>query len=175
MCQHDLPCTWINLLKIHFVNQMINRSMPTDRTKKACQHNIQMLCAKETMELRTPHIPLGIPLEAGIEILRAISSEIEKHSDEKEDFYKVCASDWECGFYAKDGVVHSSWYNDPSGRETKDGINLKVTLYLARYGNIDGWIDGINNVWIQFFTNEKVGVGMAYGLHNDVLRFNRIG
>lgn len=126
------------------------------------------------MALNTPHIPLGISLDEGIDILSDVSSEIEKYEEEKEDFYKASSGDWECGFYAKDGVVHSSWYNDPYGRGDEMGTNRKVTLYLARYGNIDDWEDGLNNGWLQFFFNERVGVSMAYGLHKDVLRFNRI-
>jgi len=126
------------------------------------------------MELKTPHIPLGISLDEGIEILGGVSSEIKKYEEEKEDFYKVQEGDWECGFYAKNGMVHSAWYNDPYGRDDEMGINRKVTLYLARYGNIEDWEDRLNNGWIQFFFNEKSGVNMAYGLHKDVLRFNQI-
>lgn len=127
------------------------------------------------MKLSTPHIPLGISLEEGVEILRSISNEIERTEDEKEDFYKISHEGWQCGFYSKDGIVHSSWYNDPNGRESEEGINNKVTLYLARYGDIEGWKDDLNNGWIQFLTNEQTGTGMAYGLHKDVLRFNQIG
>ena len=124
------------------------------------------------MNIETPHIPLGISLEEGIKILESLSSEIEKHDDEKETFYKVHAGSFECGFYENEGKVISSWYNDPTGRESEEGINTKVSLYLARYGDISDWKDGINNGWIQFFMNEKTNVGMAYGLHKDVIRFN---
>ncbi|WP_312303395.1 hypothetical protein [Diaphorobacter nitroreducens] len=127
------------------------------------------------MQLIPPHIPLGIYLYDGIKILSSISADIEKYQQENEDFYKVGLLEWEFGFYSKSGVVHSSWYNDPQGRESQEGINLKVTTYLARYGSINDWEEGINNGWIQFFINEKAGVGMAYGLHKDVLRFNKIG
>jgi len=127
------------------------------------------------MELTTPHIPLGISLQEGIEILKGVSSGIQKLVVEREDFYVVSSGDWECGFYARDGIVHSSWYNDSLGRESEEGISTRLALYLARYGNIDDWKDGRNNGGIQFFVNEKSGVGMAYGLHKDVLRFNQLG
>jgi len=126
------------------------------------------------MKIELPHIPLGISLEEGIEILSSVATEVEKYEEEKEDFYKVSSGESEFGFYTKDNLVHASWYNDPSGRDSEEGINTKVTLYLMRYGQIDGWEDGINNGWIQFFTNEQAKVGMSYGLHKDVLRFNQI-
>ena len=127
------------------------------------------------MNIETPHIPLGISLEEGLGIFKSVSSEVEKYDDENENFYKVDAGEFEYGFYEKEGKVVSSWYNDPTGRGSEEGINKKVTLYLARYGDIGDWEDGINNGWIQFFTNNKINIGMAYGLHKDVIRFNRFG
>ncbi|WP_421910613.1 hypothetical protein [Marinobacter sp.] len=125
------------------------------------------------MELKTPHIPLGISLDEGIEILGSFSSEIEEFEEENEVFYKISCRDWECGFYCKDNIVQSTWFNDPFGREDEMGINRKVTLYLTRYGRIEDWEDRMNNGWIQFFFNEESGVNLAYGLHKDVLRFNQ--
>ena len=127
------------------------------------------------MNIETPHIPLGISLEEGLGILKSLSSEVEKHDDENENFYKVNAGEFECGFYEKEGKVVSSWYNDPTGRDSEEGINKKVAFYLARYGDVEDWEDGINNGWIQFFVNNKLNIGMAYGLHKDVIRFNRFG
>lgn len=124
------------------------------------------------MKLKTPHIKLGISIAEGIEILQSIATQIEKHEEDTEDFYKVIGEDFECGFYAKDGVIHSSWYDDQLGRNSEAGINEKLLLYLSRYGAIDDWTQGIDNGWIQFFNNEKAKIGMAYGLHKDVLRFN---
>ncbi len=124
------------------------------------------------MELKTPHIPLGITRDAALKLLKELSYKVEEQADEKELFYKASTTEFECGFYIHDGIVSASWYNDPTGRDSQDGINKKVTLYLARYGDLDNWEDGINNGWIQFFTNNASEVGMAYGLHKDVLRFN---
>ncbi|MCJ8273605.1 MAG: hypothetical protein MJK04_29920 [Psychrosphaera sp.] len=126
------------------------------------------------MKLESPHIPLGISLDEGIEILKSVTPAIEKHKDEEDDFYKIINDNWECGFYEKGGLITSTWYNDPAGRDTDDGVNLKVTQYLSRYGELDDWEDGINNGWIQFFLNTNSGVNMAYGLHKDVIRFNSI-
>jgi hypothetical protein len=127
------------------------------------------------MKLKSPHIPLGITFEEGLKILQTVSSEIERVDEDNENFYRVSSDEFSCGFYLKSGLVSSTWYDDSTGRDSEDGINLKVTLYLQRYGDISEWEDGINNGWIQFFTNEKSGVGLAYGLHKDVIRFNQIG
>jgi hypothetical protein len=130
------------------------------------------LYAKESMQLISPHIPLGITLDQGLEILKSVRSDIEY--SEEESFYKVTTDAFSCGFYEKDKMVSSSWFDDPLGRDSDNGLNLKVTLYLERYGEIPDWEDGINNGWIQFFTNAKSGVGLAYGIHKDVIRFNQI-
>ena len=127
------------------------------------------------MQIKTPHIPLNIPLEDALEILKGVSETILKEVEEDATFYKVSASDYECGFYEKGSVVIATWYNDPVGRDSQDELNLKVSLYLNRYGELDDWEDGINNGWIQFFNNNKTSVGLSYGLHKDVLRFNYFG
>lgn len=123
------------------------------------------------MKIETPHIPQGSSIEDALDILEAIG-EVEKHDDERELFYKASCDNFEIGFYHSDGKVTAAWYNDPCGRGSEDGVNLKVTTYLERYGNIEDWEEGINNGWIQFFNNSKENIGMAYGLHKDVLRFN---
>lgn len=134
-----------------------------------------MSFASETMQLKTPHIPLGISVDEATEILDSFSLAIEESSDGKERFYRISSDDWECGFYEEEGKVSATWYNDPLGRESDDGMDQKVTLYLARYGEIEDWQEGINNGWIQFFNNREAHVGMAYGLHKDVIRFNYFG
>ncbi|KPZ72679.1 hypothetical protein AN944_00921 [Shewanella sp. P1-14-1] len=126
------------------------------------------------MQLESPHIPLGISLDEGLNILESLSSEIEKRTDKEDEFYKIVFDNWECGFYERKSIVTSTWYNDSAGRETEEGINSKVTRYLNRYGEIDDWEAGISNGWIQFFINHTSGVNMAYGLHKDVIRFNSI-
>ena len=124
------------------------------------------------MNLSTPHIPLGISLDDGLNILREVSLEIEKTEKNTETFYKVIGDSFECGFYEKDNTVIASWYNDPIGRDNEDKLNLKVSLYLARYGDINDWESTLNNGYIQLFNNEKSGHSMAYGLHMDVIRIN---
>jgi hypothetical protein len=126
------------------------------------------------MSLNTPHIPLGISSEEGLKILPAISSEVHLLKENSQNFYQIKFGIWECGFYEEEGHVVSTWYNDPQGRESSDGINLKVTQYLERYGSLSNWESGINNGWIQFFLNQTDHVSMAYGLHKDVVRFNKI-
>ncbi|MDM8350882.1 hypothetical protein P8H27_18565 [Pseudomonas sp. sp1636] len=125
----------------------------------------------QIMKIRTPHIPAGISLEEGLSILSA-TGKVEEHDDEEELFYKVSYENFDIGFYQSEGKVTAAWYNDPTGRESDEGINQKVTLYLERYGKIEDWEEGINNGWIQFFNNNKNNIGMAYGVHKDVIRFN---
>ena len=127
---------------------------------------------KPQITIKAPHIAPGTTLSDALDILKNVSSQIEKHDDKNETFYKVSCDVFEMGFYEEDGKVKAVWYNDPIGRKSQDGINMKVTLYLSRYGEIDDWEDGINNGWIQFFINNKTNVGMAYGLHKDAIRFN---
>ena len=120
----------------------------------------------------TPHIPLGVSLEAGLKILKSVSQEIEKDTDEDQTFYKIQGENYEMGFYEDEGKVTSTWYNDWAGRFTPFGKKKKISLYLQRYGIKKNWEKGINNGWIQFFYNETDNVGMAYGLDKDVIRFN---
>ena len=127
------------------------------------------------MKIEAPHIPLGISLEEALAILHRISSNIEKRTEEDNDFYKLVSDEFECGFYEQTGKVVSSWYNDPLGRNSEEGINEKVSLYLSRYGNLEDWKNGINNGWMQFFNNENSKVALVYGIHKDVLRFNYLG
>jgi len=122
--------------------------------------------------IQTPHIPRGTAMSEALDILKTVSPNVEKYEDDRETFYKARCAEFEMGFYESDGKVTAVWYNDPVGRESQDGINTKVSLYLARYGEIEDWEVGINNGWIQFFMNDKNKIGMAYGLHKDVIRFN---
>lgn len=123
------------------------------------------------MNIDSPHIPYGSTLESALEILSSIG-EVEKYVEERETFYKASSKNLEVGVYYSDGRVTAAWYNDPAGRDSEEGINLKVTQYLERYGDLDNWEEGINNGWIQFFNNQIEKTGLAYGLHKDVLRFN---
>ena len=120
----------------------------------------------------TPHIPLGITLEEGLQILKSVSSEVLKDQEEDTNFYRVNGEDFDFGFYEQNGQVTSTWYNDSSGRLTPFGKKKKIALYLERYGVKDNWEKGLNNGWIQFYFNEKDKIGMAYGIDKDVIRFN---
>ncbi len=135
-------------------------------------HNNLLVVYAGVMKLKTPHIKLGVSIDEGIKILQSIATQIEKHEEDAEDFYKLIGEDFECGFYAENGVIHSVWYDDQLGRDSEAGINEKLMLYLSRYGAIGDWAQSNNNGWIQFFNNEKAKIRLAYGLHKDVLRFN---
>ncbi len=59
------------------------------RREKASRALPKSLCVKIKMNIEAPHIPLGISLEEGLGILKGSSSDIEKHDDGNELFYKV--------------------------------------------------------------------------------------
>ncbi|WP_413665442.1 hypothetical protein ACG1BZ_09715 [Microbulbifer sp. CNSA002] len=126
------------------------------------------------MNIKTPHIPLNIELEEALGILRSTGLDVLEKKEDEDNFYRVSSPSYECGFYEKENRVIASWYNDPSGRESEDGITQKLNAYLQRYGELSSWESGINNGWIQFFQNEDSSTSLAYGLHKDVLRFNYI-
>ena len=123
-------------------------------------------------EITTPHIPLNISSDDALRILKSVSLDIEIEREDEATVYRTTGNGFQFGFYEKNGIVSSTWYNDPSGRRTKFGKRKKVGLYLERYGDKEKWEKGINNGWIQFFFNESEKVGMAYGIHMDVIRFN---
>ena len=127
------------------------------------------------MKIETPFIPLPVELDQAVEILRSVSSEIVVRDGGHERLHKVTCRQFACGFYERSGVVVAAWYDDPMGREDELAIQEKISAYLARYGDLRDWEVGLNNGWVQFITNAKAGVGLAYGLDKDVFRFNDLG
>lgn len=124
------------------------------------------------MKINTPHIPLNVDLSEGIKILSSVSKMIETDIENEDTFYKVSMPEYECGFFEKNNTIVATWYNDPLGRGSNERVSSKVELYLERYASLESWDKGVNNGWIQFFNNSSNKISMAYGLHNDVLRFN---
>lgn len=84
-------------------------------------------------KINTPHIPLGIPLSDGIEILRSISENIIQENDGKEISYKVVVDNFSVAIYEKSGLVNSVWYDDPVGRLFSFSKRKKLRMYLNRY------------------------------------------
>jgi hypothetical protein len=64
------------------------------------------------------------------------------------------------------------WYDDPSGRDSQQGKEQKVLLYLERYGARADWELRMDNGWMRYWFNEAAHASMVYGIHMDVIRFN---
>ncbi|WDT84421.1 hypothetical protein [Alteromonas sp. 009811495] len=119
-------------------------------------------------------MPLGIPIEDGLAILKKIGSPVFFESEEERQ-YKFSNAAYNVAIYETDGIVSSAWYDDPIGRSWNLGRQKKVNLYLSRYDNISNWEARLNNGYIQFYFNDTLGLSMSYGLHKDVIRFNKQG
>jgi hypothetical protein len=105
-------------------------------------------------------------------ILKKIGNPVFSES-EKERLYQVSNSAYDVAIYETNGSVSSVWYDDPIGRFWNRGRQKKVNLYLSRYDVISNWEARLNNGYIQFYFNDVLGLNMAYGLHKDVIRFNK--
>ena len=139
--------------------------------KVICQRNTDIIWFKK---LKSPHVPLGIPIEDGLAILKKIGSPVFFESEEERQ-YKVSNAAYNVAIYETNGIVSSAWYDDPIGRSWNLGRKKKVNLYLSRYDNISNWEARLNNGYIQFYFNDTLGLSMSYGLHKDVIRFNKQG
>ncbi len=139
--------------------------------KVICQRNTDIIWFKK---LKSPHVPLGIPIEDGLAILKKIGSPVFFESEEERQ-YKISNAAYNVAIYETNGIVSSAWYDDPIGRSWNLGRQKKVNLYLSRYDNIRNWEARLNNGYIQFYINDKLGLSMSYGLHKDVIRFNKQG
>ncbi|MFK8066608.1 MAG: hypothetical protein AB8D52_00010 [Gammaproteobacteria bacterium] len=74
-----------------------------------------------------------------LEILKTVDQHVYEVADVQETSYKASCESFEVAVNAKGGVVSSVWYNDPTGRSTVFGKNMKISCYLGRYGNPKNW------------------------------------
>lgn len=123
-------------------------------------------------ELQTPHVPLRVSLHAGIEILQSTGYTVTEETG-AEHLFKVESPRFAVAIYAKNNEVGSVWYDDPTGRETAPGKEIKIELYLMRYGSLSNWELRMDNGWMHYWFNPIEKVAMVYGLHKDVIRFNQ--
>ena len=126
----------------------------------------------EFSNLQTPHVSLGVELLTGVAILRSTGYAVSEEVGD-EHLYRVKASRFSIAIYEKTGLVRSVWYDDPTGRAPASGREKKVELYLVRYGALSNWKLRMDNGWMHYWFNPKDGVSMVYGIHKDVIRFNR--
>ncbi|THG87120.1 hypothetical protein E5198_00995 [Pseudomonas sp. A-1] len=122
--------------------------------------------------LVTPRIAVGTEDNEVIAVLRLFGSPAREES-EREYCYRVEAPLFELAVYPQDAVVRSVWYDDPAGRETEQGRINKVYAYLTRYGQLTDWELRLDNGWMHYWFNPVAHAKMVYGVHKDVIRFNR--
>ena len=126
-----------------------------------------------TLELHTPHVPLGYALELGVSLLQAEGCEFVGMEDEGAQIFHAPEEAFAVTVHAADGMVSSVVYDDPAGRTSEQGKAEKIKLYLARYGTSSNWELRMHNDWMHYWFNPADKVAMVYGLDMDVLRFNR--
>lgn len=126
--------------------------------------------------IKAPHIPLGVSFTEFCKSKEYLKFPMtfKERDDDKVEFYSTDNDGWNWGVFIKRDIIISSWYDDPFGRQSDEGIEKKINQYLSRYGSLDEWEARLNNGWIQFYFNDNAGINMAYGIHQDVIRFNQI-
>lgn len=122
--------------------------------------------------LSSPHIPLRIALQEGIEILQSTGFNVVEET-EPEQLFRVTTPTFGVAIYAKGNEVGSVWYDDPIGRATPIGKEKKIELYLMRYGSLSNWELRMENGWMRYWFNPYDKAAMVYGIHKDVIRFNQ--
>jgi len=114
-----------------------------------CQRNTDIIWFKK---LKSPHVPLGIPIEDGLAILKKIGSPAFFES-EGERQYKVSNSAYNVAIYETNGIVSSAWYDDPIGRSWNLGRQKKVILYLlATTISVTGKLGSIMDIFSSILT-----------------------
>lgn len=121
-------------------------------------------------ELVTPHVALGLHEEEGLRILGAYGEMV--HDPAPDNCYSVHTTKFATAIYVTDSMVTSVWFDDPAGRRIPGGKARKVKSYLKRYGRLEEWEMRMDNGWMQYWFNDKEGIQMVYGIHQDVIRFN---
>ncbi len=122
-----------------------------------------------SLQLRTPHIPLRSSLAEALVLLDSLGYPIVMDDDRS---LRVDTPEFNVAIYPHEGHVKSTWYDDPLGRTSDEGIEAKINLYLTRYGALAHWELRLDNGWMRYWYNPTYGVSMVYGIHNDVIRFN---
>lgn len=124
------------------------------------------------IELETPHIPLGSPLNEALMALERFGEPLLDTSDE-EPCYLIETASFQMAVYPKGDVVGSVWYDDPVGRGSEAGRVQKVEAHLNRYGPLENWERRMDNGWMHYWFNPTDRAQMVYGVHQDVIRFNQ--
>ena len=131
-----------------------------------------MIRAIATVDLQTPHVPLGIELREGLRILEELKVRIVEDVESERCFRAETAS-FSIAIYPEEDRVRSVWYDDNVARETSAAKYKKVMAYLTRYGALENWEMRMDNGWMRYWFNPADEASMVYGVQMDVIRFNR--
>lgn len=122
--------------------------------------------------LASPHIPFSSSVAEALKILDALGVPVVEVMDNEHSF-RADTEHFDIAIYPDGDTVKSVWYNDALGRESEEARGQKIKLYLERYGSLSNWKMSMDNGWMQYWINEPDGATMVYGIHMDVIRFNR--
>ncbi len=122
--------------------------------------------------LHSPHVPIGSSLALALSMLDAGGGEVHP-LDGDVRAYRSLSKEWDLIIYAAADEVDAVSYNDPAGRGFFESKLVKVHLYLSRYGPLADWELRMDNGWMRYWFNPTAHVAMVYGIHEDVIRFNR--
>jgi hypothetical protein len=122
--------------------------------------------------LTSPHIPLASSLAEALKILNALGVPVVEVMDNEHSF-RADTEHFNIAIYPDGDTIKSVWYNDALGRESEEARGQKIERYLERYGALSNWKMTMDNGWMQYWFNERDGATMVYGVHMDVIRFNR--
>lgn len=130
------------------------------------------LFGNTSQELSTPHIPVRSDLASALTLLKSCADEVLVLEGEKVG-YLATSKRWTMIIYADGAEVDAVWYDDAAGRRFDESTLEKVHRYLSRYGALTDWEMRLDNGWMRYWFNPQAGVAMVYGIHKDVIRFNR--
>jgi sigma-B regulation protein RsbQ len=131
-----------------------------------------LIKGKATDELSTPHIPVGSKLASALVLLESCADDVVLLEGDERG-YRATAKQWELIIYCDADEVNAVCYDDESGRRLTESKLAKVHRYLSRYGSLTNWEMRMDNGWMRYWFNPLARVAMVYGIHMDVIRFNK--
>src|SRR5262249_6489156 len=122
----------------------------------------------------TPHVELGVPLDAGLAVLRSTGAAVREEMDRDECSYRIDQPKYAMAIYDRAGGVSAGWYKDTAGRLTPLGKQRKIKLYMERFTKNGSWQLRMDNGWMKYYFNDADRLQLVYGTHMDVIRINSL-
>lgn len=121
-------------------------------------------------KLIAPHIPLRLPIDDALDILRSYGG-IKKEEDHGLESYELYYENVRVSVYERNGFVWAVGYSDPIGRRKIFGKKKKIKMYLERYGRPEDWGKGDGDAWTAKYFNHSEQIILAYVPSTDYLKF----